>query len=334
LSTFALPVSAESALASRRVHVAVVIPCFRAARTILAVIAGIPDGVASIHVVDDACPEGTGAVVSAGCRDPRVRVHTLDRNQGVGGAVMAGYAMAMAEGADILVKMDADGQMDPANLPRLLGPILRGEADYTKGNRFYDLRRLQPMPRIRIFGNAVLSLMTKLSSGYWDIFDPTNGYTALHAKVAALLPMERISKRYFFESDLLFRLNTLRAVVVDVPMAARYGDEVSGLRIPLIVHDFVGRHVRNVVKRVFYNYFLRDLSLASFQLAIGAAFLIAGSILGGRYWYASAHSGVPTLAGSVTLVALLVIVGIQLLLGFLAHDIATVPKRPLNPLIE
>jgi len=180
----------------------------------------------------------------------------------------------------------------------------------------------------------VLSFMTKLSSGYWDIFDPTNGYTAIHAKVIARLPLGKISKRFFFETDMLFRLNIIRAVVVDVPMDARYGDEVSNLRVSRVVIDFLAKHLRNVGKRIFYNYFLRDLSLASIELAIGLLFVFGGTALGLGFWFQSFQTGVMTGAGSVMLVALPIIVGIQLLLGFLAYDIASVPRRTLHPLLR
>src|SRR5690606_23713788 len=129
------------------------------------------------------------------------------------------------DGADVVVKMDGDGQMDPVYLDNLIAPILAGQADYTKGNRFFDLETLRSMPTIRIFGNAILSFMNKLSTGYWDIFDPTNGYTAIHRSLISVIPWNKVSDRYFFESDLLFRLNTFRAVVKDVPMVAQYGDE-------------------------------------------------------------------------------------------------------------
>lgn len=318
---------------SHSVRVAVIVPAYRVRERIMDTVSGIPDWVAAIYVVDDACPDGSGDWLLANCGDARVRVVRHETNQGVGGAVMTGYVRALADGADILVKMDGDGQMDPAQLPQLLGPILRGEADYTKGNRFYELDRIARMPPLRLAGNALLSFMTKLSSGYWDIFDPTNGYTALHAQVARKLPFAKISRRYFFETDMLFRLNTIRAVVVDVPMEARYEGETSSLRIGRIVHEFLLKHMRNFSKRIFYNYFLRDLSLASLLLLAGVAFVAGGGFLGLRYWYQSAVSGVPTLAGSVTLVALLVIVGIQFLLGFLAQDIASVPSRALHPLL-
>lgn len=315
------------------VRVAVVIPCHRVRGQILDVIAGVPDYIERIYVVDDACPEQTGRHVMTECHDARVSVHLHEVNLGVGGAVMTGYRLAMTDGADVIVKMDGDGQMDPAALPQLLGPIVRGQADYTKGNRFYDLAQIGRMPGIRIAGNAALSFMTKISSGYWDIFDPTNGFTAIHTRVLSKLPLDKISCRYFFETDMLFRLNTLRAMVVDVPIDARYGDEKSNMRISRLVIDFFLKHLRNTGKRLFYNYVLRDLSLASVELLLGLLFLLVGSLLGAGFWIESFRTGVTTSAGSVMLVALQWIVGIQLILGFLAYDIASVPRRPLHPML-
>ena len=318
---------------TRGLHVAIVIPCYRVGEGVLDLIDRVPAFVSSIHVVDDACPDGSGRLVEARCSDPRVRVHFNPRNLGVGGAVMAGYVAAVAGGADVIVKMDGDGQMDPAALPQLIRPIVCGQADYTKGNRFYDLGQIGRMPRMRILGNAVLSFMTKISSGYWDLFDPTNGYTAIHARVLAKLPLGKISKRYFFETDMLFRLNIVRAVVADVPMDARYGAETSNLRISRVLFDFGFKHVRNTFKRVFYNYFLRDLSLASIELLLGSVFIGAGSAMGFWFWAESAQTGITSSAGSVMLVALQIIIGLQLILGFLAYDIASVPRRPQHVLL-
>ncbi|GHU35112.1 hypothetical protein AGMMS50256_29780 [Betaproteobacteria bacterium] len=195
------------------------------------VIHAIPPFVSRIYVVDDACPDNSGDFVERNCKDERIFVIRHAENQGVGGAVMTGYKAALEDGMDIFVKIDGDGQMDPSLIPSFVAPIAAGEADYTKGNRFFDLEEIQAMPKVRLFGNAALSFMTKLSSGYWDLFDPTNGYTAIHRDVASHLPFDKISRRYFFESDILFRLNILRAVVADTPMSAKYGDEVSGLKI-------------------------------------------------------------------------------------------------------
>ena len=311
-------------------HVAVVIPSYKVARHIDGVISKIPDVVSTIYVIDDACPEGSGKLVADRGTDPRIRVIHHDRNQGVGGAVLTGYRAALADGADIIVKIDGDGQMDPTLMAAFIEPILSGEADYAKGNRFFNLEEVRTMPRLRLFGNAVLSLMAKLSTGYWNLFDPTNGYTAIHADAARLLPFEKISRRYFFETDMLFRLNAIRAVVVDVPMAARYGDEVSGLKISSIAGEFFIKHIKNFLKRIFYNYYLRDLSLASIELPLGIFFLLFGTLFGGWHWLKSEFRMVLASSGTVMLAALPVLIGVQLILAFFGYDIASVPKRPLS----
>lgn len=320
--------NSNPALFTDEQRLAVVIPSYRVTAHILSVIDAIGPQVWRIYVIDDACPDSSGQHVLASCNDPRVKVLTHEINKGVGGAVMTGYRAALAEGASIIVKVDGDGQMDPALIPLFIEPILSGEADYTKGNRFFDLEEVQSMPRLRLFGNAVLSLMAKLSTGYWDLFDPTNGYTAIHRDVARLLPLDKVSQRYFFETDLLFRLNTLRAVVVDIPMEARYGDEVSHLKVSKIIGEFLFKHLRNFSKRVLYNYYLRDMSLASIELPIGILMFVFGILFGSYHWFESAQHGIATPAGTVMLSALPMLMGLQLIMAFLAYDIASVPSRP------
>ncbi|TFW30404.1 glycosyltransferase family 2 protein [Massilia horti] len=310
--------------------IAAVIPSYRVTRHVLGVIAAIGREVSRIYVVDDDCPENSGELVRKHCNDSRVVVLKHQHNQGVGGAVLTGYRAALADGASIIVKLDGDGQMDPSLIPRLIAPILSGEADYTKGNRFFNLEHIRAMPPLRLFGNAVLSLLTKISSGYWDLFDPTNGYTAIHADAARFLPLEKLSRRYFFETDMLFRLNTLGAVVVDVPMDAVYRDEISSLKVSQIVTEFAAKHVRNFAKRVFYNYYLRNVSLASIELPLGMVMVTFGLAYGGTQWLQSVRTGVAAPAGAVMLAALPVIMGVQLILAFLAYDIASVPRRPLH----
>jgi dolichol-phosphate mannosyltransferase len=310
--------------------ICVVIPCYRVSGQILRVLSRIGPEVGRIYVVDDCCPEQSGQLVQRECSDPRVRVLFHEQNQGVGGAMLTGYAQVLADGGEVIVKIDGDDQMDPALLPAFVDPIVRGEADYSKGNRFFDLSRIGSMPPVRIFGNAALSFLTKLSTGYWDIFDPTNGYTAIHAGVANLLPFEKVSRRYFFETDLLFRLGTFRAVVVDIPMDARYGDETSGLKVGRVVGEFMYKHVRNFSKRIFYNYYLRDLSAASIELAVGVGLMAFGIAYGGWHWLQSHDSNMVTPAGTVMLSAMPIILGLQLILAFLHYDIASVPRRVLR----
>ncbi len=310
--------------------IAVVIPCYKVKSHILAVISGIGPEVDKIYVVDDCCPDKSGEFVEQECSDPRVNVIKCPVNQGVGGAVMTGYAAAIADRVDVIDKVDGDGQMDPLLIPDFVLPILNGQADYTKGNRFFDLEEIRQMPKIRLFGNAALSFLTKLSSGYWDLFDPTNGFTAIHADIARHLPVKKISKRYFFETDILFRLNTLRAVVIDIPMDAKYEDEVSNLKISKIIGEFFVKHMRNMGKRIFYNYYLRDMSLASIELPLGLVMLLTGTVFGMTHWIQSLQSGVATSAGTVMLSALPIILGTQFILAFIGSDIQSVPRRPLH----
>jgi glycosyltransferase involved in cell wall biosynthesis len=313
-----------------RVTIAVVIPCYRVRKHVLAVLAAIGPECARIYVVDDACPEHTGDLVESECHDPRVRVLRSERNQGVGGATLLGVRAALADGADVVVKLDGDGQMDPALVPRLVQPILAGEADYAKGNRFFDLDGLGAMPRARVLGNSLLSFASKLSSGYWNVFDPTNGFTAIHAAVARQLPLGKIAQGWFFESDLLFRLGTLRAVVCDVPMPAVYQSERSNLSAGRVVPTFLRGHLVNTAKRIFYGYFLRSFNVASLELVAGSGLLAFGLAFGVRAWARGSLLGVPATSGTVMLAALPVLLGVQLLLAFLGYDLQNVPRDPLH----
>ena len=186
----------------------------------------------------------------------------------------------------------------------------------------------------RILGNLGLSFITKLSAGYWDLFDPTNGYTALHAAVARRLPLEKLHRGYFFETDMLFRLSTTRAVVVDVPMDAVYGEESSNLRVSKVLGPFLFGNLGNAAKRIFYNYFLRDFSIATLELVAGIVLLAFGTVVGLDAWTTSARTGQPTLPGTVMLAGLPVLAGLQLLLAFIGFDIASVPRRPIHPALE
>jgi glycosyltransferase involved in cell wall biosynthesis len=314
--------------------IAVVIPCYRVKRQILDVLAGIGPECRVIYVVDDGCPEGTGDYVEAECNDPRVRVLRHETNQGVGAATMTGYEAALMGGAALIVKVDGDGQMDPGWIPRLTSPILEGEADYVKGNRFFELDGLDSMPRIRVLGNSLLSFASKLSSGYWNVFDPTNGFTAIHAAVARRIPFGKLSKRYFFESDLLFRLGILRAVVCEVPMPAVYGNEKSSLSIFRAVFEFSFKHAGNTLKRIFYSYYLRNFNIASIEILVGLAFLAFGIWFGASAWLDGYRANVPATSGTVMVAALPVIVGVQLILAFLSYDLQNVPRDILHRRLE
>jgi glycosyltransferase involved in cell wall biosynthesis len=310
-------------------RVAAVVPCFRVRRHIDAVLDGLKGRVDHVYVVDDACPEETGRHVRASRDSAFVTVIVHQANQGVGGAVISGYQRAADDGYDILVKVDGDGQMDPAYLPALVAPIAEGRADYAKGNRFFDLRTLSSMPTLRLIGNSTLSLLNKLTSGYWEVMDPTNGYTAIHAAVLRWLPLAQIDRRYFFESDMLFRLGCVRARVVDVPMPARYGEEISNLRIRRVAVEFPGKYVHRFLKRIVYNYLLRGFNAGTILLSVGLPLLTFGLGYGSWHWWLAHSSGTPAASGVVMLAALPTIVGVQCLLSFLNVDVGSTPREPI-----
>jgi dolichol-phosphate mannosyltransferase len=310
--------------------VGVVIPCFKVRDHIMGVIAKIGPQVHKIYVVDDRCPVGSGNFVRSECRDPRVTVLFNEKNLGVGGATMTGYARALTDECDIVVKLDGDGQMDPSLIPVLIAPLVNGDADYTKGNRFFSPENLEGMPTLRLVGNTALSFISKMSSGYWSVMDPTNGFTAIHATALSLLPLQKIDQRYFFESDILFRLNTIRAVVRDVPMKAVYADEESNLKIGKVLREFPIKHLKRVIKRLAYNYLLRDFNVCSLELLAGMIFLLFGVFFGGYQWYQHMNTTTSAPTGTIMLAVLPIIIGVQLLLAAITLDVMNVPRDPLQ----
>jgi dolichol-phosphate mannosyltransferase len=280
--------------------------------------------------VDDACPEGTGKFVEDNFRSDKIKVIFHQKNLGVGGAVKSGYSQAVADGATVIIKLDGDGQMDPAIIPRLIAPIVNKTADYVKGNRFYDLSYLQKMPAMRKLGNSALSFINKLSSGYWNVMDPTNGFTAISRTALIHLPLEKIANGFFFESDMLFRLNIIRAVVADIPMKAVYNNEKSNLSICKVLFRFPFKYANRLIKRIFYNYFLRDFNVGSMELVISVVLGLFGLIFGVTRWIMSIESGRPATAGTVFLAGLPIILGFQAFFNFLHFDVGNIPQKPVS----
>lgn len=312
--------------------IAVVIPCYKVSHHLKKVITGIGPEVSAIYCVEDGCPENSAQQAQKQLPDEtRLRIITHPDNRGVGAAVLTGYKAAIDDNADVIVKIDGDGQMDPAFIPQLAGYILKGEADYVKGNRFYHLEGLKQMPRTRLLGNAGLSFLTKISTGYWNLFDPTNGFTAVHSAIARELLSKKIHPRYFFESDMLFHLNLMHAVVLEIPMDAIYADEKSNLKIWRALFQFPALHFRNFLARLFYNYLLRNFSVASLDFILGVILCAFGLIFGLAKWITNARRGIVTTSGTVMVAALSIILGAQLLVGFLTYDMADIPRRPVHP---
>lgn len=259
----------------RDMRVAVVVPAHNEERLVATVVTTAPSLVDHIIVVDDASTDGTSDAARA-TGDPRLEVHRLEENQGVGGAILTGHARALELGADVSVVMAGDAQMDPDFLPQLLDPIADGEAGFTKANRFYDAKSFEGMPRHRVFGNIVLSFMTKAASGYWGLFDPQNGYTAIHRSALERLPLDRIAHRYEFENDLLIKLNILRVPARDVPIPARYGTEVSGMRLTRVAPRLVRLLWRGFWHRIWWKYVLQSFSAVALMLFAGIGLLLFG----------------------------------------------------------
>lgn len=308
----------------------VIIPCYKVVKHIADVVQSIGSEVDRIIVVDDCCPDGSGDFVIQKMDDPRVIVLKHDHNKGVGGAVMTGYKYALFDGADICVKIDGDGQMDPTLIPSIIRPIVAGQADYVKGNRFCSLYDVSTMPKLRLFGNTMLSFMTKISSGYWSVFDPTNGFTAIHRCALQRLSLDQIDERYFFETNMLIALGGLRARVLDMPMQAVYGDEVSGLKIKDILGNFAKKQLKAIARRLVYQYYLRDFSLASIHLPVGLVLLLFGFSVGVSAWMESLQTGVVATSGTVILSALPVLLGVQFILSFFSFDIGSEPSVSLQ----
>jgi len=314
--------------------IAAVIPCYRVEREIRSVLQTVPACIKHIIVVDDASPDASAELAAVSAKkDKRITLIHHPSNQGVGGAMVTGYRTALGLGAQIVVKIDGDGQMDMERLPDLLRPLIEGRADYSKGNRFRDFKSLQKMPLIRRVGNMALGFLSKAATGYWNMFDPTNGFIAIRSEVLAQLPLEQIDRTYYFETSMLASLYLIGAVVKDVPMAARYQNEVSNLLIHRVLFEFPPKLLATFIRRLVLKNLIYDFSMASIYLLSGLPLLIFGLAFGISKWIHYASLGVPAPTGTVMLPTLSVLLGIQLLLSAVEIDLRSVPQEPLsNPL--
>jgi len=311
-------------------RVGVVVPAYRVAEHVEKVIRGIPAWVGSIVVVEDKSPDDTAARVEK-LRDPRVTLIRHEKNLGVGGAMATGFAEAIRQRLDIVVKMDGDDQMDPAQLPAILAPLLAGRADMVKCNRYSSLAHVKEMPGVRLVGNAGLTFLVKMASGYWNTFDPANGYIAVRRQVLERLDLSRLPRRYYFESGFLVELGILRAVVVDVPVSARYGDETSSLSVSRTLIEFPPRLLKGLLRRLLWRYFVHDFSAVSVLLLLGVPMLLFGTGYGAWKWWSYGRSGDLAPLGEVMLAAMPIILGVQFLLQAVVLDVQSVPSTPISP---
>ena len=309
-----------------KAKIAVVIPAYNVENTIVKVLGGIPKNVSSIIVVNDASRDATEARIKS-VRDDRITLISHKKNMGVGGALLSGYSCALGKGAQVVVKLDGDDQMDPALMPNLIDPILNGQADYTKGNRFLHPVALRSMPPVRKVGNLALTFLTKIASGYWNVFDPANGYTAISAAKLAALDPRRIARNYFFETSMLCELRKLNAVVMDIPMPAIYQNERSSVRLPREFLVFSTSLIARIFDRVFSRYFLYDFTAVSLYLILGILLCLFGGIWGIVKWVHSVQTGVVATTGTVLIAVLPIILGFQLLIQAASLDISDVPQK-------
>ena len=313
--------------------ITVVIPCFKTSyKTTNSIISKIPSNISNIIVVDDKCTFETGKHLSKICKDKRLEIIYHKKNKGVGGAVISGYKLAIKKKSNIIVKLDGDGQMDPLEIKKLLKPILNGEADYSKGNRLSDLRYLRKMPTTRLIGNFIFSICAKFTTGYWDIFDFSNGFTAIKGSILRDLITEEIDERFFFETDMLFHLYIMRAKVVDVSMKPIYGEEKSNLKILKVAKYFPLMMLKRFFQRLTFTYFIMKISFNSVGLLLGLILVLTGLIMGiyNSIYFGSIGEFTPN--GIIMIVALNLLIGIFLLCYFIIEDTKNVPNKIISNL--
>jgi dolichol-phosphate mannosyltransferase len=308
--------------------ISVVIPCFNVSKHIEAVVCKMPDEVTHIIAVNDCSTDETDNILSR-LEDENRRLIYLKhaKNQGVGGAMLTGFQKALDLQSDITVKMDGDGQMNHSNIQRLIKPIQNGIADFSKGNRFRDFKALKEMPAFRRFGNLGLSFLIKAAAGYWNVFDPTNGFIAIQRETLNALNLNKIHKRYFFESSLLIELYYANAVIVEVPMKAQYGEERSNLSISKTLFEFPPKLLYAFIRRIVLKYFLFEFNIASLYILFGFPLFLFGSVYGIINYIRYGSSHVPAPTGTVVIPTLLIILGFQLLLSAANYDIVNYPKK-------
>ncbi len=309
--------------------VAVIIPMYNVEKHIEKVIEHIPETVDMIIAVDDRSRDNSVSILKS-MSDKRLILVEHEKNQGVGGAMISGFKKAIELKASIIIKVDGDGQMPIDYLNDMLSPILLGQADFTKGNRFTNPEDVTSMPLIRRIGNLGLSFITKAASGYWNIFDPTNGFFAMDSRTLSKIRFDDLHPRYFFESSLLCTLYQIGAVIEDIPMPAKYGEEISSLSEWKTLIEFPPLLLRRLLNRIWLRYFVMDFSVASISLIFSIIFLGFGSIWGLYWWYQSITTGIASTSGTVIIAALPVILGFQLFLQFLTNDVQNIPHKPIN----
>ena len=311
-----------------KMNVAVIIPYYKASSHIAKVIGKIPSLVNTIVIVDDASPDKLPVeeLQSIKKADQELVILRNEVNLGVGGATKKGFLYALEKEIAIVVKIDADDQMDLNYLPEMLDLLVNNKAQMVKGNRFKFTKTLNKMPLVRRMGNLGISFLAKMATGYWNNFDPTNGYFALKTKILKDIDFQNLSNRYFFETSLLSELYFNEIKIKDVAMPPIYGDEKSNMKVWSMPFYFLLNLIKLFVKRIIKSYFLFDFNIGSVYLLFGSILFFFGIIFGGINWYNYAKINTQTPTGTIMIASLTLILGFQLLLQFLQYDIFKAPK--------
>jgi len=312
-------------------NLVVVIPAYKVEKQIEDTIERVPSYIRHIIIVNDASPDNTAQIASRlQEKDSRILLISHIENQGVGGAMISGFKKALELDAQIVIKIDGDGQMSDYDLASLLEPLIAGDADFAKGNRFRDFQTLRSMPFIRQAGNIGLSFLVKAASGYWDCFDPTNGFVAIRHEALKALSFERLHKRYFFETSLLGELYLVNAFIKDVPYPAVYGDKVSNLSVAKTLFEFSPQLFMLVMRRILLKKFLYNFGIDSLYLSSGIPMLVFSLVFGIAKWAKYSKLGIPAPTGTVMIPVLFLILGFQLVLSAINIDLYAMPKQPLS----
>ena len=304
--------------------IAVVIPYYNASDHIVDVVRELPDFIDNIYIVDD-CGDETLPKEELSVFKNLVYL-TNEVNIGVGGATKAGFKAAIVDNIDIVVKVDADDQMNTSYIEALINPLINNNAEYAKGNRFRDFKALKSMPLVRKIGNLVLSFLTKAATGYWNNFDPTNGFFAIKTETLAKLDYDNIADRYYFETSLIAELYFQDARIKDIAMPAIYGTEKSSMSVWKMPFVFLPKLFKTFVKRITKSYFIYDFNMSSIYILFGVPLFLFGLIYGVYNWWFYTSQSIFAPTGTIMLVTLTIIIGFQLLLQAIHYDITKAPK--------
>ena len=304
-----------------------IVPCYKSSFIAPKVVSDIIKYVDFVICIDDNCPEKTGLLIEDTFKSDKLKVLFHERNMGVGGATKTGINYAQKIKAEIIIKIDSDGQMNPKNIPQLIEPILNNTSDFTKGNRFRNIDVLISMPKIRLIGNIFLSFITKLSTGYWELFDPTNGFIAINSKILSRVQYTKTDDRYFFETDLLFRCGLYDVLVSEIEIPTVYKNENSGLNPLIEIFRYSFSHIVIFIKRILYQYFLIDFNPGSLSIFFGSLGITYTFFSGLRSIIYYKNLNLESPLGIKILFLTTAIISMQLIISFIYYDSTQRPLR-------